>query len=221
MKIPAAIKKKILTEKPCYFEKSFSKIFSWEELERLLNLRPFVNSTRFKIINQKGYSWNNQAWLSDVNAFPPSLLKTELQENHCYFSDCSRVNSNINDLCGELEKTFPRSAVDAHIYFTISKNLKGGFGIHWDFSHNLIVQVEGSTRFELWDYYADQNTTERSVESLPIKPTVDVIMKPGDAVFVPLRSYHRATSQTKRLSVSFPISFNNENESQDRTWIKI
>lgn len=219
--ISAQIKKEILKEKPCYFKKAFPKIFSWDELEHLLNLRPFVNSTRFKIINQKGYNWNNQAWLSDVNSFPPSLLKEELKTNHCYFSDSSRVSEKINKICGQLENTFKGSAVDAHIYFTVANKLDGGFGIHWDFSHNLIVQVEGSTRFELWDYYADDSVSERSIDTLPLKPAIDVIMKPGDAVFVPLRSYHRAISQTKRLSVSFPISFGNQFESQDRTWIKL
>jgi len=221
MFISKEIRKQILEVKPNYFPQAFPKIFSWKELENLLNLRPFVNATRFKIINGKGYNWNRQAWMSDVNCFPPSLLADELKEHHCYFSDSSRVNKSVNSICSELENMFENSAVDAHIYFTIADILEGGFGIHWDYSHNLIVQIEGSTRFLLWDYYADETETERVVESLPVDPVYDVILNPGDAVFVPLRSYHRAMSQSKRLSVSFPISFGENSPPQDRYWLEI
>jgi len=73
----------------------------------------------------------------------------------------------------------------------------------------------------LWDYYADESVEERITESLPVDPVYNVILNPGDAVFVPLRSYHRALSQSKRLSVSFPASFGNDFPSQDRHWIKL
>ena len=221
MFITREIRKQILEVKPCYFPQAFPKIFSWNELENLLNLRPFVNNKRFKVIDSSGYSWENQAWLTDINTFPPTLLQEILKSNHCYFSDSSRVNESVNSICGELENMFFGSAVDAHIYFTAAETTEGGFGIHWDFSHNLIVQIEGSTRFLLWDYYADENTSDRVAESLPVDPVYDVVLNPGVAVFVPLRSYHRALSQSKRLSVSFPISFGNGCSSQDRHWIKL
>ena len=215
------LKNKILELKPCYLPKSFPKIFSWNELENLLNLRPFVNNKRFQIIGGQNYSWENQTWLSDVDTFPPSLVETEIKKNHCYLSDASRANKKINQICKELEKTFIDCGADAHIYFTLSDNLDGGFGIHWDHSHNLIVQVEGSTRFLLWDHYADQNETNRTEQSLSIDPVYDVTLHQGDAIFVPLRSYHCALSQTKRLSISFPICYNSSISQQDRHWIKL
>lgn len=215
------IKSKILESRPCYFPKSFPKIFSWDQLEKLLNLRPFVNNKRFKIIGEQNYSWENQTWLSDINTYPPSLLEIELKKHHCYFSDSSRVNKEINGICKELEDIFPECGADAHIYFTISDNLDGGFGIHWDYSHNLIVQVEGSTRFMLWDQSAEQGVKERNVKSLSQDPIYDVVLNEGDAVFVPFRYYHCAISQTKRLSVSFPISHNKFLQHQDRHWIEL
>lgn len=221
MLVAKEIRDEIVKNKPCVFLNSFPKIFSWDELEHLINLRPFVNNKRFNIIDSQGYFWDNQAWLSDINTFPPSLLETELKKHHCYFSDCSRVNQNVNQICNEIESIFHSSAVDAHIYFTVADNLDGGFGIHWDYSHNLIVQVEGSTRFLLWDYYADQSVTDRVAESLPVDPLYDLILKPGDAIFVPMKSYHCALSQSKRLSISFPISLDNKFASQDRVWVKL
>jgi len=221
MLIPKEIENEILKIKPCYFPNAFPGIFSWGELENLLNLRPFVNGARFKIINDKPYTWNRQAWMSDANCFPPSLLEKELKQYHCYFIDASRVNKSVNSMSGELEKLFEGSAVDAHIYFTVSDNLDGGFGIHWDHSHNLIVQVEGSTRFLLWDHYANNSADDRFADVMNMDPLYDVVLNPGDAVFVPLRCYHKASSQTKRMSVSFPISIDANVPSQDRHWIKL
>lgn len=214
------IASKLVSGQPEYLPMSFEKLFSWDELQVLLNLRPFVNSIRFHVTTGKGYTWENQGWLTDVNTFPPSLLNEILKEHTCYFSDCSRVNSKVNSLCKELEGLFSNSCVDAHVYFTVANTLEGGFGIHYDTSHNLIVQMEGQTRFQLWNVFAGPNAP-KNLELIDKAPAYDVILSPGDAVFVPMHSYHRAISQTKRLSVSFPISFLSPYKPQDRHWIDV
>ena len=113
---------------------------------------------------------------------------------------------------------FAGGAADAHIYFNLADNLDGGFGIHWDFSHNLIVQMEGETQFKVWD---DTVVGDRNPAFLNEQPIIDVVMQPGDAVFVPMNVFHQAISKSKRMSVSFPISMNNDTANQDRHWIKI
>lgn len=219
MLIPEYVLEEIKQVKPCYFKNAFPKIFSWNELEYLLNLRPFCSVTRLHIMNDIQYRWNTQSWLSDQNTFPPSLLQTELKQYPCYFADSSRANKPINSICNQLEENFLGGKADAHIYFTITENLNLGFGIHWDYAHNLIVQVEGSTRFQIWRNSNSQSP--RFVSSLEEEPVIDKVLNPGDAVFAPMFTYHQALSQTKRLSVSFPISFDASDERQDRHWIQI
>lgn len=206
--------------KPFYKKAKFPKIFDWDDLERLLNLRPFVSNQRFTIINNFSYTWAKQDWLSDVNTFPPTILKEELKKYHCYFNDASRVNKDVNAVCSELDVLL-NGATDAHIYFSIADDFNTGFGIHWDFSHNFIVQMEGETNFLVWDKFADENTTSRSLDVLDEKPCLDVVMKPGDVIFVPMRYYHKAINRSKRLSISFPTAVNVQNQPQDRTWIKL
>lgn len=219
--------KKMLSQikkaKPLFFEKAFPQIFSWKELEGLLNLRPFVSVSRFRFINNLQYTWNNKAWLTDVNTYPPALLEKQLKKYVCYFQDASRANPQINEICGKLDSVFSKQAgaTDAHIYVDLSDSLDGGFGIHWDFSHNLIVQAEGSTRIQIWNIAANPESEQRKVDSLDEDPVIDVVMNVGDAVFVPRFYYHCAKSQTKRLSVSFPTSLDNINDAQDRDWIKL
>lgn len=221
MIINQQIRNKILQNKPCYFPNAFEKIFSWNELENILNLRPFINLKRFSVLSNENYRWENQVWLSDPTSFPPSLLQNILKTHHCNIVDCSRINETVNNICAELENIFENSAVDAHIYFTVANILNGGFKTHWDYSHNLIIQVEGNTRFLLWDHFSNEVLNHKPANSLSVQPMYDVVLSPGDAVFVPLRSYHRAISKTKRLSISFPISIKNEHMKQDRNWIKL
>lgn len=211
------ISDKIKSFKPFYESNLISDLFSWKELESLLNLRPFVNNQRFTIVNDKNYEWNYCSWLTDPNSFPPDLIQQVIKENVCYLRDCSRVNKKINYLCKELEQItdYP---TDAHIYFSVTETPVKGFGVHWDQSHNLIVQIEGESRFQVWGETTDK--TYRGIEKPEEDPILDVIMKPGDVIFIPILFLHSATSLTKRLSISFPMAIDNKLH-QSRDWVTI
>ena len=207
--------------KSCFFKNTgLQNIFSWKELENLLNMRPVMATDRIKITTARNHVCENQCWLSNVDTYPPSLLHEILNHRHAYIVDSSRVNSKVNSICNQLENLFLSSSCDAHIYFDISNNRKGGFGIHHDQSHNFIVQIEGTTRFQIW-----KNPTPRlpaNVNYLTEPPYIDEILEPGDAIFVPMFVYHKALSQTKRMSISFPINWRMiEVPSQDRHWITL
>ena len=213
------LKEKIKLKKPFYMKNQIHDIFSWQELEHLLNLRPFCSLSRLLPNRVEKQGWPYQAWLTDLHTWPPSILKKVLNETMCYFADASRVNEKVNQICKDLERTLGLPT-DAHIYFNVSKNLDRGFQIHWDYSHNLIVQVTGATNFKIWDIERADDTV-REVEELEQEPFIDVIMEPGDIVFVPVFHWHKATSLTKRCSISFPSILDVDTEMQDRNWIKL
>lgn len=202
---------------PFHNKDSFEKIFSWGELEALLNLRPFINTGRFHILNKVQYTWEKASWLTDVNTYPPGLILNEIKKYHCLIQDCSRVNKKINEVCKHLDE-MSGSASDAHIFFNLSDMPDSGLGIHWDTSHNFIVQVEGTTRFKVWNL-CDYDERWRNTQSIPANPVIDVVMQPGDLIFIPANMWHQAISLSKRLSVSFPIS--KQGTPQDRTWVNL
>lgn len=199
---------KMKLEKSFYLQNQLKDIFSWNELEKLLNLRPFISDSRFTVASKEGghWEWPFQSWLSDVNTYPPKLLNELINNNTCYLSDCSRVNKNINDICGQIESLCGWH-VDAHIYFSTKIN-QYGFGKHKDKQHNLIVQIEGQSTVKVW-----------SGDDV----IIDNTMEPGDIVFIPKHVFHQIIPKTKRLSVSFPCdtTIHNFAEPQDRHWIKV
>ena len=50
---------------------------------------------------------------------------------------------------------------------------------------------------------------------------MNVVLNPGDVIFIPKFMVHQAISLSKRLSISFPMSVMLDGTSQDRHWIKI
>lgn len=205
-------------EKPVLLPNALNGIFSWNELVNALNLRPFVSASRMKTLKDIPYSWQNQAWLSDINTFPPSLLDKVVKENVCVLIDSSRVSFNLNEICNQLEEHFKLGAADAHIFFTLSENIDQGYGIHWDPSHNLIVQVEGTSTIKIWDEWSVRN---RAVESLEKAPVIDTVLNPGDVAFVPKNYYYKHSITSKAMTICFPVIFNEECGKQERYWIKL
>lgn len=225
MLIQSNIIEKIKENKPCFFKNAFPKIFSWDELERLLNLRPFVNDRRLIVTDSnERYEWPFQSYMSDINTFPPTLIDNEIIKNHvCYLYDASRASETLNDIAKQIEKSFPGSASDAHIYFSVSEKITEGFGIHMDKLNVLLIHVEGKSQIEIWDSAVTEEIGggRVNINNLNEKPIICETMSTGDAVFIPLNTFHKVSSITKRLSISFPFLFNDDHEPQDRHWIKL
>ena len=54
-----------------------TSIFSWKELENLINLKPFISSDRFTPITkvEERYDWGIKAWQTQQNSWPKNLLQ--------------------------------------------------------------------------------------------------------------------------------------------------
>lgn len=185
-----------------HFGKSTQDLFTMEELENLLNLRPFVNKKRLVLTENKKYSWFGYSWQTDTDTLPISILKEIIKKDVVYIRDASKASKKINKTCKELETVFKRP-VDCHIYFSFKKNVEG-FNKHKDLNDNFIVLCQGKIKVEVW---SDKVTRK--------------IMKPGDYVFIPKHTDHRITPLTeKRLSCSFPI-LPHQGVFDEREWLKL
>ena len=194
-----------LEENKVSFGSIKEKLFTFKELETLLNLRPFTNNKRFIFIKSadRTFGWHNNCWATDQNCWPISLIKKLTKEGTCYLIDCSRANLKINNVASQLEKKF-NSPVDCHIYFSLYRN-SASFKKHKDMAHNFIVACEGEIKFEI---FLDKKITKK--------------LKTGDYVYIPAGVYHRAVPLTdKRISCSFAIKLPLGGTREERTWLKI
>lgn len=199
---------------------AFDNILTIEQFEQLLNLTPFTNVDRFRpTFKIPGYTWDVPDWSSGTNHWPNSLVNNLINTGICFMRDCSRVNANINNICAVLEQQINRP-VDAHIYFSKTGNCVKGFGVHKDVSHNLIIQVQGTTDWKVGT--KTYNDLPKNLDDFldGDSLSIDTILEPGDAIFVPAHTYHSANSLSKRISISFPIPADTDpSHFEERTWI--
>jgi len=209
---------------PKFIKQYHPELFSWKELEYLINIRPLMTQKRSHILFEEEtyFKWRSTGWQKDKNCYPPTLIRKLIEENICYFTDMSRCTEKINAFAKSLEDEYEHQT-DAHIYMCRNIELKHPFGAHFDTSHNVIVQCEGTTNFKVWNGVDPKsNYTKMTPEELPGEPVLDVEMEPGDAIWIPMYHPHLATSRTKRLSVSFAINKNPLKEGfEDREWVRI
>ena len=195
-------------------------LLSWKELSNILNIRPLMSASRVKVFIKESRIWQNNHWCSDANCYPSGVLEQVIEESGvCAFIDMSRSTEKINEFAKNLEDEYDQE-VDAHIYLCRNLKIKHPFGIHFDTSDNVIVQCEGETNFKVWDIIKDKSVPSSNM-SITDTPLLDVDMKKGDAIWIPRYYPHLATSNTQRLSVSFPFNRKIDNaRREDRHWIK-
>mgnify|MGYP003129518691 FL=1 len=203
------------------FEKGYCPdLLSWKELSNILNIRPLMSTSRVKVFIKENLTWQNNYWCSDANCYPSGVLEQVIEESGvCSFIDMSRSTEKINEFAKNLEDEYDQE-VDAHIYLCRNLKIKHPFGIHFDTSDNVIVQCEGETNFKVWDIIKNKSAPLSNM-SITDTPLLDVDMKKGDAIWIPRYYPHLATSNTQRLSVSFPFNRKIDNiRREDRHWIK-
>ena len=211
-----------------YVEGHIPHLFSWNELSNIINIRPLLTAKRVQLLDpeKREFNWLVSGWNHDPNCYPPSLVRDLLNEMVVVFTDMSRATEKINDFASSIENTYQRN-VDAHVYVCRNPELEHPFGAHIDGAHNVIVQCEGETNFKVWDKVENGEKLLEEKKSVKMKiddaPILDVIMKPGDAIWIPLHYPHLATSLTPRMSVSFPFTPRGlmSIAHEDRNWISL
>ena len=211
-----------------YVEGYIPHLFSWNELSNIINIRPLLTAKRVQLLDpeKREFNWLVSGWNHDPNCYPPSLIRDLLNEMVVVFTVMSRATEKINDFANSIENTYQRN-VDAHVYVCRNPELEHPFGAHIDGAHNVIVQCEGETNFKVWDkvencekLLEEKKNVKMEIDEAPI---LDVIMKPGDAIWIPLHYPHLATSLTPRMSVSFPFTPRGlmSIAHEDRNWISL
>jgi len=186
-----------------YAEKN---LYSWKELEGILNLRPFIVPNRFTAAGDiDDYRWWYSGWCSEPNGKPASVVKDIISKTTVYLRDCTRVNEKILSFTHSLENIIQKN-IDCHIYFSLKEHLQN-FDKHYDFAHNLIVVAQGSIKCEIW------------IENGHI---IEKELTNGEYAFIPAECYHRITPLTeKRLSLSFCSRTDEPVDFEEREWLRL
>ena len=64
------------------------RLFSWKELEYLINIRPLLYTKRVYILGSDEYRWTSSSWAKEVNCYPPFLFR-------CYGEICMLFGRHV------------------------------------------------------------------------------------------------------------------------------
>jgi hypothetical protein len=115
------------------------------------------------------------------------------------------IDQQRQNIMKSVEYTFPGIRASMHIYAGLRDSKS--FRIHEDLANNFILQIDGETHWRVYENRAS-NLVSQMVDSPThdsLNCVIDVIMKPGDMLYIPARCYHQAQPMNKRLSVSIPM----------------
>jgi len=197
-------------DKPGYFPGLISdpsKLITWEDIEDCVN-RPEL--WEFEIIDQK----NNKV---DIPTSKKVWKYVGEVQNKAFVAQhvndgCTLVipnygfrNKYTNELLYTLEKIFNIHGA-IHVYC----GLVGGksFSIHDDYPANFIIQAEGETRWKVFNnrisYLYGTGRMNGKLKEDMLDVAIDVVLKPGDALYIPARTFHVAYPDKQRISLSVP-----------------
>ncbi|WP_406014953.1 cupin domain-containing protein [Streptomyces sp. NBC_00984] len=186
-------------------------LFSWDDLNRIIatqRLEPprlrlsldgeMVPLHRYAIptTNRRAVSWSR---------IQPAEFHAQLRDGASLVLDSvEKIHPAVGAAAEGLER-FLGTSVQANAYASWTD--REGFGLHWDDHDVVVVQVHGSKRWRLYGSTREAPTF-RDVESPETPegdPVADIVLSPGDVLYLPRGWWHAVTADqgTESLHLTF------------------
>lgn len=190
----------LITREAKYYPQSFSPdILKVSDVENYLNDHRYLHD-ELKVIRPTTqmldyYANRHQPWR---NAYDPDTMEMLWNSGYSFILHSPFVSASVKNIVKWIELSNNVSC-DAHVY--LGRADSKSFPPHCDHSYNLIVQCVGETRWRVWTGITEPETYSH----MNYDPYIDVVMTPGDSIFIPKGQIHQAVALTDRMSVSFPF----------------
>lgn len=145
----------------------------------------------------------NRDWSYDGIVHPLSILDHLSKGYTIALGHTGRFSKRFLEVRRKIDQYFQCHS-DAHVYFSTTDR-SCSFDFHCDRPGNFVLQVTGSSHVIVIDKYGDEPTAYPAVDRNSAPVLLDVIMNPGDVVFLPSMMMHKFTPQTARISISYPL----------------
>lgn len=197
-------------DKPHYFKnfiKNYEELVTWDDIEFCMNTTALFD---FELIDQYNTKVDvptfTRPWMFGRKAQEKSFLFEKLHKGHSIvINNYGYYSKETNELLKIFESIYDVNAA-VHIY----AGLEGGksFPIHDDYPANFIIQAEGSTRWKVFNnrisYLYRTGTMNNRLNEDELDLAFDVVLEPGDGLYIPSRMFHCAYPTERRISMSIP-----------------
>lgn len=189
-----------IISKQCF---SHDDIISWKDIENYLNNNYSFTQDQLNIIDENGDNFNpnmgDYSWSPIKRYIPKEVFSLINSGNTFALFNMSRFNQRCNFLADQIENSLDKIALDFHVFGGL-KSICHSFSIHKDFSYNLIFQIDGKSR---WMVYNRNSSLPRNLDAdEQLSLLIDEVLNPGDVIYIPVNYYHKCIPMGKRLSIS-------------------
>lgn len=200
-----------IDDKPLVFKNLISNTknyLTWEDVETCLNNPAFYN---FEIIDKNSNEkifipGHNKCWVRNKLVQDKKFVVEKfLQGNSLIINNYEFYNKNNQELLQLIESIF-HTYSSMHVYCGLEGSKS--FPIHEDTPANFIFQIEGDTEWVVFENRASSVVKPvydpTDIELSSLKVSLQIILEPGDFLYIPSRCYHLCKPSKKRLSISIP-----------------
>jgi hypothetical protein len=181
-----------------------SQYVTWEDVEDVIN----SNSCYIELIRNQlkiDIPVFKYFWFAKYTADKKFIIDGINSGDTFIINQYTAFKKQISDLCWAIETAFD-VVTDAHVYGGLHDNCKS-FKPHIDVPANFICQVEGTTHWQVYKNKCSYLLNHYETNTLPIPPDtlevdLDVMLEPGDVIYLPSRTFHGAFPKGQRLSIS-------------------
>tara|TARA_Y100000758_G_C16054776_1_gene422819 strand:+ start:1230 stop:1958 length:729 start_codon:yes stop_codon:yes gene_type:complete len=181
----------------------FKDHFSWEELDNYLNsgdLNQWDRLPQLAVILPEGNNLNpenSDMWTkrNHKKQFSKNLIFDLWSSGNSIVIPLSEhLNKTMWNQCVEFEKEFGQGCGNLYCSKLSESN---NFKVHADSTDNFLFHVRGKIRWHIYNEFAD--------ECKPGEATLDttIDLDEGDVLYIPIKLYHRVTTLSPRISISY------------------
>lgn len=226
---PAALRHIRYNDHPVVLKKFLddpSQYVTWKDVEDVINrdacyIELIRNQVKTAIPTFKYF------WFSKPNHNKKFIFDSVNSGDTFIINQYTNYKKEISDLCASIEECYD-VIVDAHVYGGLMTDCKS-FKPHVDIPANFICQIEGTTHWQIYKNKSSAllNHYQTNTFSIPddtLEVEIDVMLEPGDVIYLPSRTFHAAFPEGKRLSISISCKSKEATtnyDSLDRNYYKI
>jgi len=194
-------KKPYVFPAPDYKKEFFSNIITWKQFSDYINNHRA--SAGLQVITPQGnklcmeknnlHSDFQPHWDFDNRYEVLKVYRNWQQGGSVILTKASMLTPNISAIAGCLEETIANSAADAHFYCSPCKDATS-FSVHADADDNFLVHAIGKVHWQVFTKTSRKDCV------------IDTVLEPGDLLYIPKGTYHKAEPVTARVSISVPLA---------------
>lgn len=199
-----------IDDKPVLYKKLIDQpqlIADWQQIEQCVNSPQFFD---FELVNDQSQKIiipaHAKTWIYDKKIYDKKFIVDAFNAgNTLVITNYGFKNNVINELLNRFEKLFD---VYASAMLYCGKTQAHSFSIHDDYPANFVLQIEGQTRWKVFEnkisYLYKTGRMNNLVNENDLRVAIDVLLEPGDMLYIPARTFHCAYPSSQRISISIP-----------------